>query len=218
MQSSSAHRKCLWLSTKWKLLDWLLSSVLPVTPPSTSWILLVNKVLYHSMFGALSFRKDTEESIEKIWMLSNIYIHEMRPNLSSLCTSSLESRSWCSWDAKPFQALRQAMRASAWECECSIPTIILLCWRQQLILPFSISITLSFSSVFNIAAPLHPEARTLLAAQMVQRWCPFSCACNIQTCKGIYCRTVCVFVCNRSEVSIFLIMLVTFSYFPAFDM
>lgn len=170
------------------------------------------------MFGALysertQKRQNSRASREKKkWISLTIYryICEMGPNLSSLCTSSLESRSWCSWDAKPFQALRQAMGTSAWECECSIPTTILLCWRQQPILPFPFSITLSFSSVFSIAAPLHPEARTLLAAQMVQRRCPFSCAWNEQTYREFYCKTVFVFVCNQSEVSIFWSLSVTF--------
>lgn len=156
-----------------------------MNPLDTSWTLLLNKALYHLVFGALYFREEQNSracSEKKMWIWLTIYryIPEIWPNLSSLCTSSLESRSRCIGDAKAFQALRQAMGASARERECSIHTTVLLCWRQQSVLPFSISIALSFSSVLSIAAPLHPGARTLLAAQMVQRRCPFSCTYSVQ--------------------------------------
>lgn len=89
-------------------------------------------------------------------------------NLSCLCASSLESRAWCSRDAEPCQALRQAVGAPARERKSSVPATILL-RRHQSLLPFSISIALGLSPVLCVAAPLPPEARTLLAAQMVQR-------------------------------------------------
>lgn len=102
--------------------------------------------------------------------------------LSRLCTSTLESRSWCSWDAQCFQALRQAMGAAARECKCSVSSTVLLSWWHHLLLTFSFSVAPSISAVFTVAAPLPPAARTLLGAQMVQRRCPFSWCRNTHRC------------------------------------
>lgn len=112
--------------------------------------------------------------------------------LSSLCASSLEGRARCSRNTEPSQAFRKAVWASAGERESSIPPTIILCWRHQTLLYFPVSVALGFSAVFYVTAPLPPEARTLLAAQMVQRRCPLSWAWNTHT--GGYCRAQCVFV------------------------
>lgn len=112
--------------------------------------------------------------------------------LSSLCASSLEGRARCSRNTEPSQAFRKAVWASAGERESSIPPTIILCWRHQTLLHFPVSVALGFSAVFYVTAPLPPEARTLLAAQMVQRRCPLSWAWNTHT--GGYCRAQCVFV------------------------
>lgn len=125
-------------------------------------------------------------------------IHKLWSNLSSLCTPSLESRAWCNRDAESCQALRQAVGASTGECECSIPATILLSWRHQPLLAFTVYITLCLPPVFSVAAPLPPEARTLLAAQMVQRRCPFGWALNIQ--RWLKHCSACVYVRDQGEV------------------
>lgn len=101
--------------------------------------------------------------------------------LSSLCASSLEGRARCSRNTEPSQAFRKAVWASAGERESSIPPTIILCWRHQTLLHFPVSVALGFSAVFYVTASLPPEARTLLAAQMVQRRCPLSWAWNTHT-------------------------------------
>lgn len=102
-----------------------------------------------------------------------MYSEKLSADLSSLCTSSLESRARCSWDAEPCQALRQAVGASTGERERPVPAAILLSRWHQALLALSVSVALCLSAVFGVAAPLPPEAGTLLAAQMVQRRCPF---------------------------------------------
>lgn len=151
--------------------------------------LVVNKILNHAVIVVCVHRRyykwilkrsDRRHRIpkksRKIRIVMSLMLHLFyrfscipESNLSCLCTSSSESRAWCSLDAESSQALRQTVGASTGQRECSIPTTILFTWRHQPLLPLSISITLCLSPVFSVAAPLPPQAWTLLAAQMVQR-------------------------------------------------
>lgn len=149
-----------------------MSTVMSVKPLN----LLVNKVLYSSKFRSLFFLFPTRIDRIPDWLPLPIHMHigEICSNLSSLCASSLEGRARCSWNPEAGQAFGKAVWASAGERESSVPPTILLGRRHQTLLHFPVSVALGFSAVFNVAAPLPPEARTLLAAQMVQRRCPLS--------------------------------------------
>lgn len=108
-----------------------------------------------------------------------LFFHEMSSNLSSLCTPSLESRQRCSRHPESRQAFGQTVGASTGQRECAVHTTILITWRHQTFLAISAAITLFLPLVFSVAAPLPPQNRALLAAQMVQGGCPFGRACNI---------------------------------------
>lgn len=128
-----------------------------------------------------------------MWSLT--YSEKLSANLSGLCAPSLESRARCSWDAEPCQALRQAVGASTGERERPVPATILLSRWHQALLALSVSVALCLSAVFGVAAPLPPEAGTLLAAQMVQRRCPFGWALeqHTQVVTAQQCVCECVF-------------------------
>lgn len=175
----------------------------------------------------LSFRyerQNTRESRERRLCLRahssplHVYscMHHLWSNLCSLCTPSLESRARCSRNAEPCQALRQAVGASAGECERSIPATILVGWRHQPLLPFSISVTLCLSTVLGVAAPLPPEAGTLLAAQMVQRRCPFGWAWDIH--RWLMYSSVCICVRARMRLVYSDCCQWLSGYFATFDM
>lgn len=88
-------------------------------------------------------------------------------NLSGLRSPSLEGGTRCWRDADPGQALRQAVGAAAREREGAVAAAVFLGGRHQTLLAFTIA--LGLAEVFAVAAPLAPEAWTLLlAAQVVQ--------------------------------------------------
>lgn len=110
-------------------------------------------------------------------MSPHFFFFRMPSNLSSLCAPSLECRARCSRHAEAHQALGQTVGASTGQRECAVHTAILFPRRHQAF--FAISIARFLPLVFGVAAPLPPQARALLAAQMVQGGCPFGWACNI---------------------------------------
>lgn len=67
------------------------------------------------------------------------------------------------------------MGAAAGEREGAVAAAVLLGWRHQALLAIDFTVALGLSAVFAVAAPLAPEAWTLLlAAQMVQGRSPLS--------------------------------------------
>ena len=121
----------------------------------------------------LCFRRETPNLILYSFALYiHLKVNETRSNLGSLCAASLESRARGRRDAEASQALGQAVGPPAGKRERSVAAEILLGRRHQPLL--SVSATVSLSPVLRVAAPLPPEARTLLAAQMVQRRCSLS--------------------------------------------
>lgn len=69
------------------------------------------------------------------------------------------------------------MGAAAGEREGAVAAAVFLAWRHQTLLTFAVA--LGLSEVFAVAAPLAPEAWTLLlAAQMVQGRSPLGRAWN----------------------------------------